>query len=317
LTFPCFDLDATDDPNELRQLALEGHFAFQDYAIAKWFFHVNAFVKSGAKFLEESKDRDKHLYAITVALDEFMMRFSEENWDDRAVTACKADCDIFQNLPLYENLFLLTSYIYTFQQKGFEAKHQISIKSLSEALERNRELLEELPRNLSSHERHLYGQFYDEDRRFKCTRITCRYFSEGFTDAKSKKKHLNMHNRPYYCDVANCLGNEGFANNNDLLKYVTSLPPRSTIHSQASTRHTRAFHPDMCDLADKFRTATTKQANAVHACSICGKTFTRKFHRRDHELSHTGQRPHECPECGKAFTRLNDMKRHRKLHERN
>jgi hypothetical protein len=130
----------------------------------------------------------------------------------------KPDCDTFQGFGLHENLYLLTSHIYTFQHKGFEAKHQISIKGLLEALERNRKLLEDLYPKLSSQKKDIYSQFYDEKRRFKCTRITCRYFSEGFADASQKKKHINMHNRPFHCDVTNCLGNEGFTNNNDLLK---------------------------------------------------------------------------------------------------
>jgi hypothetical protein len=294
---------------------LEGHFAFQDYAISKWFFHVNAFVKSGTKFLEESRDRDNHLDAMADALDDFMMQFDEQDWSDGAVEACKPDCDTFQGFGLHENLYLLTSHIYTFQHKGFEAKHQISIKGLLEALERNRKLLEDLYPKLSSQKKDIYSQFYDEKRRFKCTRITCRYFSEGFADASQKKKHINMHNRPFHCDVTNCLGNEGFTNNNDLLKLVYPLPvPTRTL---TSSRHTRAFHPETCDLADKFRAALPeKRQKAVHACTLCNKTFTRKFHQRDHELSHRGQRPHECPECGRAFTRLNDMKRHQKIHER-
>jgi DNA-directed RNA polymerase subunit RPC12/RpoP len=312
LTFPCFDLDATSDPQELQQQALEGYLAFQDYAIAKWFFHVSAFVKSGSKFLEESRDRGRYLDALSVALDEFMYLFGEESWDDGAVATCEADCEAFRIFSMYDNLFLLTSHIYTFRQKGFEAKHQISIKSLATVLERNRKLLEELPPTLNPTDLSKYREFYDLERRFKCTRITCRYFSDGFTDAKAKKKHIDMHNRPYYCEVTNCLGNEGFVNNNDLIKYVFTTQHPFTN----STRHTRAFHPEMCDLANGFRTATKKSEKAIHSCSICGKTFTRNFHRRDHELSHRGQRPHECPECGKAFTRLNDMRRHKKLHDR-
>lgn len=54
---------------------------------------------------------------------------------------------------------------------------------------------------------------------------------------------------------------------------------------------------------------------AGHACSICGKTFSRKSHRKNHEAGHRGSRHHECPKCGKSFTRFNDLKRHQKLHE--
>jgi hypothetical protein len=300
LTFPCFDVEDPEDPEELRQMVLNGHFAFQDYAIAKWSYHVNAWVGSGARFLEEAIDQPTHLNGISEAMDNFMARYSEEDWSNGLVKDCKTNCDVFENHLFYDTIVQLTSHIYTFQKKGFEAVHKISIKGLAKALERNRKLLEEFPKtNPSPDEIAEYSKFYDEDRRFKCTRTTCRYFSEGFKDEKTRKRHVNIHDRPFQCEVPDCLGADiGFANTKDLQK------------------HTRAFHPEMSDLAETFRSTTAKREKANHACTMCGKTFTRNFHRRNHELSHRGERPHECAECGKAFTRLNDLKRHQKLHDR-
>ena len=276
----------------------EGHFAFQDYAVAKWFHHVNAFVHNGQKFLDEAIDADSHLDRLSAALDDFMGRYSEEDWGSGLVQDCRSTCSVFQDYAFYDHLLLLTSHIYTFQQKGFEARHKISIKSLATALERNRKLLEEPLDKLSKDEKIAYSKFYDNKRRYKCTKITCRYFSQGFSEIKAKKRHINIHDRPYQCDVPDCLGNEGFANEKDL------------------KNHTRAFHPERSDLAEIFHSSTAKRAKADHACIFCGKTFTRNFHRKNHEKSHRGERDHECPECGKAFTRLNDCKRHQKLHER-
>jgi predicted RNA-binding Zn-ribbon protein involved in translation (DUF1610 family) len=277
---------------------LRGHFAFQDYAVAKWFHHVNAFVNSGLKFLNEAIDSATQLDALSFALYEFMDQYGEEDWGDGIVQDCKATCSVFEEYPFFENLLLLTSHIYTFQQKGFEARHKISIASLGTALDRNRKLLEELPAKLTKLEMDAYCRFYDEKRKFKCNKITCRYFSQGFADAKAKKRHINLHDRPFQCEVTDCLGAEGFANEIDL------------------KNHTRAFHPEMSDLAETFNSSTAKRAKADHACTFCGKTFTRKFHCKNHENSHRGERPYECPECGKAFTRMNDCKRHQKLHER-
>ncbi|KAI4645404.1 uncharacterized protein J4E79_010943 [Alternaria viburni] len=301
LTFPCFDVDDPDDQAQRRQYVLDGSIAFQDYAIAKWFHHVNAWVGQGERFLDEANDVAGQLQSIFKAMDDFMTRYGDVDWSNGLVDDCKAKCRVFEHLDLHDHLVGLTSHIYTFQQKGFDAQHKISIEDLSKALDRNRKALETIPKSKSgptAHEKEAYKRFYDEERRFKCTRITCRYFSEGFKDEKARNRHVNIHERPFQCEVPDCLGAEGFANAKDL------------------ERHTRAFHPEMSDLAEKFITATTKREASTHACTMCGKTFSRNFHRKNHELSHRGERPHECPECGKAFTRLNDLKRHQKIHDR-
>ncbi|CAN9386495.1 unnamed protein product [Alternaria alternata] len=302
LTFPCFDVDNPDDVVQRRRYALDGSLAFQDYAIAKWFHHINAWVASGAKFLEEAQDQVALLAGIFNAMEDFMTRYSEVDWAKGLVDDCKTKCRVFQHLGLYEHVVQLTSHIYTFQQKGFDASHKISIGDLSEALDRNRKMLEEFHKakpGPTAEEKTAYSKFYNEKRRYKCTRITCRYFSEGFKDEKSRKRHVNIHERPYQCEIPDCVGAEGFVNAKDLEK------------------HTRTFHPDKSDLAETFISAIApKRGNTNHACSICGKTFSRSYHRRDHELSHKGERPHECEECGKAFTRLNDLTRHKRIHDR-
>jgi uncharacterized Zn-finger protein len=63
-------------------------------------------------------------------------------------------------------------------------------------------------------------------------------------------------------------------------------------------------------------TTEHEESLAVHACTLCNKAFTRKFHLHNHELSHHGQWPLVCPECGRTFIQLNDIKRHQKIHER-
>ncbi|KAF2866462.1 hypothetical protein BDV95DRAFT_583928 [Massariosphaeria phaeospora] len=124
------------------------------------------------------------------------------------------------------------------------------------------------------------------------------YFSEGFKDAKAKKRHINLHDRPFQCEVPDCIGAaNGFANSKDLEK------------------HTRSFHPEMSNLAERFN-STVQRAKSTWSCSICAKNFTRSFGLQNHLKSHRGERPHACRECGRAFTRANDRNRHEKLHER-
>jgi hypothetical protein len=221
------------DKPRLRELTMEGHLGFQDYAIAKWFHHVNAFVDAGKDLLKrksefqptlpEVSEQGSSLEELAIALDDFTTQYDDEDWHQpkKIVAECVKNCKIFEEQDFYENLVAVTSHIYTFQKKGFDARHKVSIESLATVLDRNRTLLEELPPTLSPSELKTFKQFYDDERRFKCPKITCKYFSEGFKDAKTRKRHVNIHERPFNCEVSDCIGSEyGFANSKDLEKYV-------------------------------------------------------------------------------------------------
>lgn len=211
LTFECFESKTELHLHDI----LEGHLAFQDYAIAKWYYHVNAFVKSGPEFLQDVRNSDDYLDALASTLDNFTQRF-DEDWDSTIVEDCKTSCKSFENHDLYDNLLFLTSHIYTHQQKGFDARHKISIKDLDAALDRNRSILESLSTRLGPNDLVRYRRFHDEQKSFKCSRITCRFFFEGFKNSKDRDKHVKFHTRPYHCDVPDCLGAEGFVNQADL-----------------------------------------------------------------------------------------------------
>jgi hypothetical protein len=225
LTFPCFRDNSDADKEELREWALTGALGFQDYAIAKWFHHVLAFIAAGADLI---KRRDKDalsnsrnntndlLRELTDALDDFSNTYGDE-WGETTTEHCKDKCKAFVNEELYDHLLPIAQHIYTFQLD--KHRQNVSIKGLAVALERNRALLEELPSKLDSSALAIYRQFYDDERRYKCNRITCIYFSEGFRDAKSRRHHLNMHDRPFRCEFLGCPGAEmGFWGNKELEK---------------------------------------------------------------------------------------------------
>jgi len=208
-------------------MVLQGHLGFQDYALAKWFHHVNAFMDTGKEIIERRDDVSSPparedvvnlLKEITNALEDFRGTHGND-WDDKVANDCIQKCKVFEGESFYDDLLATAGHIYAFHQKGFDARHEISIDGLAKALKRNRDLLEELPTKLNQSELAVYRQFYDDERKYKCTKITCAYFSEGYKDSKARKRHLAMHDRPFQCDVLGCVGAEmGFPNNKDLEK---------------------------------------------------------------------------------------------------
>uniref|UniRef100_A0A3P8SPT7 Zinc finger protein 526 n=1 Tax=Amphiprion percula TaxID=161767 RepID=A0A3P8SPT7_AMPPE len=49
-------------------------------------------------------------------------------------------------------------------------------------------------------------------------------------------------------------------------------------------------------------------------CGICGKSFKKQIHVRNHIRTHTGERPFQCSDCGKTFSSLANLMRHNLIH---
>lgn len=57
-----------------------------------------------------------------------------------------------------------------------------------------------------------------------------------------------------------------------------------------------------------------------HVCSLCGKSYKRASHLKEHLESHKSKEdkvkkaPHRCQECPKAFSKPSQLKRHERIH---
>lgn len=311
LTFECFEQNISQD--RLHKLAFEGYFVFQDYAIAKWFHHFNGLVACGQDIQmrgfhirQNGQTRDSDiqdaLCDIENALENFCSLYSNDLMQEPIVARSERVWQAFGSFGFYSNLERLRSHISQHEEKDFETKNDISIKELKEVLLRNRNSLEELVASNDISSTRIQPQqlqrFYG-DRIFKCPRINCFYFHEGFKDSKSRNDHVNRHDRPFRCAYPDCsMAEFGFANNRDLDK------------------HRRSFHPEVAEEAHTFPSVDQPSSKTPWPCKDCGRQFTRSFAHKNHMRTHRGERPFACPECGRAFTRANDCKRHQKIHAR-
>lgn len=292
LVFECFEKDL--EPDKLRGFAFNGYFAFQDYAIAKWFHHFRAMTEYGKILCPGDSETKVALAEINGAIDDFTYYY-EEILQENVVEGSKKACEAFEECSFYDTLLLIWSHIYRHQDRDFEARNDVSIKALSEALTRNRKLIEDLTYKKKKRD---LSTFYGE-KQFKCPKITCFYFHEGLKDAESRDAHINRHDRPFNCTSPDCSVAEfGFASGKDL------------------ENHMRSFHPQISDQANSFPGASAVPAETPWGCHLCDKRFTRHFHLKSHIRNHNGERPYACSECGRAFTRSNDCRRHEKIHAR-
>lgn len=292
LTFDCFDQDASQE--RLLAFANQGCFAFQDYAVANWSHHFLAMVEQGQDLLAPGSDKDEPVQEaieqLENAINDFASFYEEDLHQEAMAGSSEGGCQAFKQYSFYPSLQAIRMHICRHQEKGFDARNDVSLKILGAALARNRRLLEDLT---SAADR-----FYD-NRRWKCPKLTCFHFHEGFEDAESRGLHEDRHDRPFRCNIPDCTGTDwGFGSSKDLDK------------------HMRSFHPDLNEQAVSFTAAKTTPAQTPWECPECDKSFTRKMHLTSHIRSHRGERPFACSECGKPFTRANDCKRHEKIHAR-
>ncbi|KAK8127290.1 hypothetical protein PG984_008398 [Apiospora sp. TS-2023a] len=228
---------------------------------------------------------------------------------DPAGSAVKL-CEPFRSIPgVYNPILQLWTHVRSHQvHMDPKIRESLSIQQLRIALERTRKTIQLLsPEDQvglpeGTFIRTLYGT-----RLYKCDRVLCDYFFEGFATAAELKDHLGRHERPYRCPVPNCsVGPLGFSKKKDC------------------ESHIRKYHPEADDGQHAFASGSSKapaediEARAKYKCTFegCSKKYTRKANLDAHLDTHNGTRRYSCRTCVKAFTRPSDRQRHEKLHIR-
>ncbi|KAJ9616538.1 hypothetical protein H2200_000257 [Cladophialophora chaetospira] len=319
VSLPCFD--ETLPPTELEWFSLRGYYIFQDYAVAKWSEHVlKLFEKVSAakgqdqQMLSASEHEAPKKAQMDLALLELgdaLRRFTEMYDSAFSETAnVPVTLGAWDKLgesedteDLYYVLCAVLAHVKQHQKGPYDTKNKISIPALLTTFERNRAFLEDPSHKdfkieMSPTDQQKMKDLYGE-KRYKCPKLNCDWFFYGFSDRKSRKKHVDKHDRPFRCDVKECAGELGFTSKHDL------------------EVHKKSFHtltgPDQAETFEPLESLSLEaESKAKWPCPNCPKRFTRGFHLRNHIRTHTNERPFSCTECHKTFTRDYDRKRHEK-----
>lgn len=257
--------------------------------------HMRSFVEAKQAFLEGATNTRARVAFIFRELDNFVRFYGESLPASEILQSSQADCVFFQPYPFYSLLVRIWDHVCSAQRGDITARNKVSLGPLGESLALNRALLEELSSDPGFDLTTLYDEYP-----FRCPKVLCFYFHEGFKSADVRDNHVNYHDLPYKCPVDNCL------------PYMFGFRSKNALSS-----HMARYHPEECALDESFAPLNRRQLQDTRwHCGICDNFFVRKNILEDHMRTHRGEKPFCCSECGRGFARKNDMKRHEKIHER-
>jgi uncharacterized C2H2 Zn-finger protein len=176
---------------------------------------------------------------------------------------------------------------------------------------------------------------------YKCPRVSCRYFTDGFASQSEQKKHSDRHERPYRCEDEQCHGYQvGFALESQLTRHMTTTHPDSQLRNllfptdnevaQSVERlrleavpprpptpvvipepesESEPEAPLIVQPKQYTREAKRLKTNEF-SCVHCGKNFRKRWNWQSHLATHEGGEQLICDTCGKSCARPSDLTRH-------
>lgn len=298
LAFPEVDKERSDD-NIAADLERGTH-AFYDYATACWAMHLQGGIPK--------PDDGNKLSVLLETLDPFI----HLHWSLTA-KLLKLSARVRASLSILENEASPETYHRVAQAVEWSNKqlgqHCVS-PSREEALDlwqvtsKTRRVLEDLQStSLSETKRQELCQFYGSNW-FKCPRISCYFYHQGFSTAEKRNNHVNRHERPFLCVFDGCQ------------MQLFGCPTETELRKHVIDWHgIDAFDGQEYPPPPKIPRLSTAKNPANFECHLCpNKRFTRKANLDSHLRTHKNIRPYKCGICGETFTRKSDCDRHEKGH---
>lgn len=278
------------DSSQRRKYVRQGYYSFYDYAVACWSLHFQSAI--GTTQTQKSIEILAEYFGIFLDL-----HWSKAAEEQTVSSAIKDKLDAFRKFDCFAKLteaFVSARKQLGIHYKGPSPSEPLDLSSTTMAI---REVVEGI--NLPRHAPEL-EEFYGT-KSFKCPRVNCFKFYDGFSSQAERDRHVDKHDRPYTCSIPDCqMGIVGYSTEKALQKHMFDL------HGVDPGAHLEFPAPP--------REPAKRTAEAVFGCPHCPKKFTRAFTLRGHVRTHENSKPFACNTRGKQFARYTDCKRHEGIH---
>ncbi|PIA93282.1 hypothetical protein CB0940_04886 [Cercospora beticola] len=296
--------------------AVAGTYGFLEYAMACWTTHLEHAIDAS---------RGKGLPGSLVQTLEALF---DHHWKDprkrtKPTKRITQLYDSIANLDVCDRVRDTMSSMHSLMTTNLTDHSAVETLTLFETTVRIRNILERLPQ--TEQLEHLYGSSL-----FKCPRIYCKWFSEGFSRAEDRQLHVDKHERSHLCPHRSCLhATLGFPTAKELSRHL------DVVHGQMATDDTFPLEQiDFKDLAtlrsdvprpveivqaparsrEDSQSGDTSRARTILQCELCSKVFTRTYDLQLHLATHNDERPFSCSVCGACFTGQYVRDDHEKWH---
>ncbi|CAN9201287.1 unnamed protein product [Alternaria alternata] len=343
----CIDyLNLPSFQNPTEQHVLAGEFGFMEYAVLYWLRHLETGMSSAPP---DQKD-------IYQNLTESLNILVEQYWNEPTVSgatisksASRRTRDVLhcfsdhQSFPKIQLALILTDK----ELKHFrDVRPEESALRIADVVEAVRRCIEEYVVHSSDPDvagalRDMYGSNL-----FKCPRLSCMYFTNGFSTMEEREKHFERHERPARCTDEHCRGSQiGFAtqaqldrhlkeNHPDMMGRHHNIPTDEEVIESMREASPKLEPPFAHELKRHYEFPTDEKVN-VSMWEALLKTEVPIKNEPQHEENHFGKwkaspdlkiaidyehkrrkvkQEYRCVHCDKTFTKKYNLESHERTH---
>ncbi|KAH8687413.1 hypothetical protein BGZ60DRAFT_363661, partial [Tricladium varicosporioides] len=215
LNFRCFRSDIPE--SETRDFVLKGYYSFLEYAAMHWVDHLEELAPNG--------NYTEPFASIEDPIQEFLQNFWEKPGCRTAGSSeLRMKLSHFKTCEFFNQLIKAVHTWKRLQETyGTDGIDPESVE-LNERISKMRIVIEKTFSSSEGNdtlERSLVA-FYGPEL-FKCPRVSCKHFIDGFSTEEDRNQHLQKHKRSFICTYPGCpFGTIGFNSARDLNRHFAS-----------------------------------------------------------------------------------------------
>lgn len=311
--------------DEIGSLVLNGYYGFMDYAVPYWVRHLEEGV-------DDAEEDDQILDTLAESVEAFLqLHYTSPTKPFPISQGNSKRLRLFQKCPFHADLQQAVASARKELTFPGEIKRAEIALDLADIVKNIRAKLEETYTGAAhtaeaARIEEMYGQNI-----FKCPRLSCRYFHNGFQTAEQRDQHIDKHLRPYRCIISGCFSSTvGFVTEKELEKHIrethgpsnnedTDYPEDGEITRSRQTETIiteENVDPELREERTEPVLRPQKRPRiSEFPCPHCQRVFKKKYNLESHLNTHSDNRPYTCSECSSSFARLHDLNRHKKTHQ--